>query len=141
MNATQKFTASADAVWALVGRWDHFEEITGEVVRGCVLERRGRYRRLYFDDGVEIEEPLLEFDHARRTIAWGIGECRNFDPPIRPETFVARFTVRDAVPGKSCHLDIEWIYDLEPDREEEGEELLRDYFRICFDGTRKALGL
>lgn len=141
MSASEEIGVPADRLWALVGRWDRFEEIAGEVVRECVLERGGRCRRLYLDDGVEIEEPLLEYDHARRTIVWGIGECRNFDPPIRTETFAARFTVRDADRGQSSHLDIEWTYDVKPDRAAEGEALLRDYFRICFAGTRAALGL
>jgi hypothetical protein len=137
MSASERFEVPAETLWAVAGRWDHFEEITGEVVRGCVVEQAGRSRRVFLDEGIEIEEPLLHFDHANRTIAWGIGPCKNFDPPIVPQSFVGRFSVRPA--GSGSFLDIEWRYELKPGEGAEAEALLRDYFRICFEGTRQTL--
>ena len=130
--------APAEQVWAYVGPFGRLAEFDPGIKKGT-LEDSGVQRRLFTNDGGQIIERLLNYDHKARRYDWKIVEL--IDAPFPVVNYRASISVKDQVPGKSCVFEMAASFDpASGATEKEVEALLAADFASVLASVQRKFG-
>jgi hypothetical protein len=107
----QEILGKADAIWSTISAGENVHQWFPTVIQSCRLEGSGEgaYRFCTMTDGNELEERIVEINHAARRFCYAIDRH-----PLPAQNVIASIEIRNAGGG---HTFVSWGAEFEASEE------------------------